>query len=485
MEAGVVGRRLLASPAGTPLLDLAASLLNRKAARGPLVALADRMLCAYLHGGRGNGGGPNRLERERILIARSILSTVDRLARDGALSPHLTRVITRLWARALLVPASATGPGREFVGRYGCEPPWFIAVSPGHACNLTCSGCYAGSLDGQANLSWKVFDQIISQARRLWGIKLVVISGGEPLAYRSEGKDVLDVVESHPDCLFLMFTNGTLIDDQVAARMERLGNLTPALSVEGMRPTTDERRGQGVFDRVLDSMSRLREAGVPVGISATVSRDNCEELMSDEFLDYFFYRKGAFYGFLFQYMPIGREPDLDLMPTPRQRLELWRRSWEVIAEKKIFLFDFWNHGTLVNGCVSAGRERGYMHFDWDGLVMPCVFAPYSVGNVNDIFTRGGDLNQLWEAPFFEAIRRWQSEYGYGNGGPSREANWLRPCPARDHFGDFSEIVARYGPTPADTAARDAETDEEYLRGLVSYGQELARLSQGIWEDEYL
>ncbi len=62
---------------------------------------------------------------------------------------------------------------------------------------------------------------------------------------------------------------------------------------------------------------------------------------------------------------------------------------------------------------------------------------------------------------------------------------LLASPARDHFGDFREMVARYGPEPADTAARDAVADEEYLRGLTSYGRELARLSQAIWEEEYL
>jgi hypothetical protein len=173
------------------------------------------------------------------------------------------------------------------------------------------------------------------------------------------------------------------------------------------------------------------------------------------------------------------------MPTPRQRLDFWRRSWDVISNKKIFLFDFWNHGTLVHGCVAAGRERGYMHIDWDGEATPCVFAQHSTGNINDIFTRGGNLNDIWDAPFFRAFREWQREYGYGSEKPSSEANWLIPCPVRDHHQIFRRLIERYDPVPEGAPAREALADKDYYRGMVSYGEELNRLSKDIWEGEYL
>jgi len=55
-------------------------------------------------------------------------------------------------------------------------------------------------------LSWDVFDRIITEAKTLWGVRFFVISGGEPMAYRSEGKDLLDMAEKHNDCLFMMYT---------------------------------------------------------------------------------------------------------------------------------------------------------------------------------------------------------------------------------------------------------------------------------------
>lgn len=485
IDVGTLGAKLVASPIGTLALDLATGMLLRGVVRTPLVRLVDRWLCAALDGSDDPMTRNSRMERERLMIARAILHTFDRLLEKGALAPGFARVTLRLWARALTVPTASKPGACAFKARYGCDPPWVIAVSPEHACNLGCQGCYAGSDSGAATLNRRVLDRVISEAKELWGVNVVVVTGGEPFMYRSEGAEILDIVEKHRDSLFLIFTNGTLIDDSIARRLARLGNATVALSVEGMRETTDARRGPGVFDRVLEAASLLSAHGAAYGISATVTCENYRELMSDNFLDFFFKELNAFYGFLFQYMPVGRDYQVELMPTPRQRLDFWRRSWDVISNKKIFLFDFWNHGTLVHGCVAAGRERGYMHIDWDGEVTPCVFAQHSTGNVNDIFARGGNLNDIWDTPFFRAFREWQREYGYGSEKPSSEANWLIPCPVRDHHQIFRRLIERYDPVPEGAPAREALADKDYYRGLISYGEELNRLSRSIWEQEYL
>jgi MoaA/NifB/PqqE/SkfB family radical SAM enzyme len=326
----------------------------------------------------------------------------------------------------------------------------------------------------------------MDEAKAFWGTPLFVFSGGEPLLYRSEGHGVLDAVQKHPDSLFLMFTNGTRIDESVARRLERLGNLTPALSVEGLEARTDERRGKGRFARTLEAMSLLRRAGVPFGISVTVTGSNMDEILSDRFLDFFFIEQGAFYGFVFHYMPIGREAGLDRMPTPAQRVEIWKRTWEAIETKRIFLFDFWNHGPMVGGCLSAGREGGYLYIDWNGRVMPCVFAPYAVARLQEVYARGETLEDVWRAPLLRAIRDWQREYGYdGDLVPRREGNWLRPCPVRDHYPLFREWLDRYRPEPENEAARAAWKSGAYLEGMSAYGAELKDLTDAIWEDVYV
>jgi len=480
-----IAGQLLRSRFSSPLFAVGHRLLRNDTLRRRLVRLADRWLSAQLTADKRTFSAGHRFAEERWLIARAVLHTVDRLIARQAIAPHVTGVITKLWGRALGLMVAPSPAWRRFQAENGCRPPLLITVSPGHACNLHCTGCYANSGPGTAKLPWSILDRVVTEAKALWGIPLVTFSGGEPLAYRSEGKDVLDIVQKHADLLYLMFTNGTLIDKGTAARLSRLGNLTPAISVEGLRSRTDAWRGAGTFDRVLQAMAHLREAGVPFGISVTVTRANCQEVLADEFLDFFFAQQGAFYGFLFHYMPIGRHASLEAMMTPEQRIAFWRRTWEVVAEKRIFLMDFWNFGTMVQGCISAGREGGYIYVDWNGKVMPCVFAPYAVADLQAVYAQGGTLNDVWRAPFFQAIRQWQREYGYGRAEPSRESNWLRPCPIRDHHGTFRELLARYQPEPEDEAAGEVLADGEYCANLVAYGQHLAEISQEIWEEEYL
>ncbi|MEW6554678.1 MAG: radical SAM protein [Actinomycetota bacterium] len=476
---------MLNGRAGDPVLDLLVWLLRSDRLRPLLFHGAERWLKSYLRGRDADPSANVRINEEHLLTALAILDTVDRLIARKAISPHLLRVIAELWGRALTAPAEARPAVMRFREERGCDPPWFIAISPGRACNLRCPGCYSASDGSNASLPWPILDRILTEAKGLWGINLVVISGGEPLAYRSEGKNIIDLAEKHTDLLFLTFTNGTLIDAATARRLGRTGNLTPALSVEGLRERTDAARGTGIFDGIIEAMRLLAEAGVPTGISVTATHDNSEELLSDPFVDLFFDELGAFYGFLFQYMPMGRNCDPGRMPTPAQRLRLWRRSWKIVETRKVFLFDFWNHGTMVHGCIAAGRERGYMHVDWNGKVMPCVFAPYSGGNILDIYERGGTLNDIWEAPFFRAIRAWQREYRYGSDGTRSTGNWLAPCPARDHHQAFRAMIDEHGPEPQDESSGLCFSGDGLYDNLLRYGREMREISSLIWESEYL
>lgn len=485
MDPRRLGGRIIDSNASSLAVDLATRLILVDRLRRPLISIAEKWIGYYAAKEDKRLGMSPRIIRERQLALRAIINAFDKSIERRHLSPHLIRVIMHLWGHALTGSEETRPALRRFREEYGTQPPWLIALSPGHACNLRCKGCYAASDGMSSKLPWSIVDRIISEAKELWGIFLVVFTGGEPLAYRSEGRDIIDLMEKHQDLLFLVFTNGTLLDRRTAERMVNIGNMTTAISVDGMRETTDAIRGEGVFDQAVAALRLMHEVGVPAGISATSTRFNCEEILSDRFVDFFFEEVGAFYGFIFQYMPIGRSGNPSMMPTPEQRLEMWRRGWEIVEKRKLFLFDFWNYGTMVHGCVSAGRQRGYLHIDWNGAVTPCVFAPYSVANIEDVYARGGNLNDIWKSPFLQAIRDWQRERGYGREGLDEEANWLTPCPIRDHHAQFKQWLDHYRPEPEEGMI-SPDLDEELFHGeLIQYGDELRELFQPVWRREYL
>jgi len=425
--------------------------------------------------------------RDRLAIGVAVLRTVEKAILEDRLSPSTTQKLLNVLLGEAIIKEGDEKAKSRFEEKYGARPPSFLLISPTKKCNLYCPGCYADSDRTEVKLPWSLLDRVVGEARGLWGARFFVISGGEPLLYQDEGKGILDLVEKYADCFFLMYTNGTLIDEKMAQRMAEAGNIMPAVSVEGLKETTEKRRGRGVFGRILQAFENLFQAKVFYGISITITRNNVYEAFSDEVIDFYFYHLGAHFAWAFQYMPVGRAFTLELLPTPEQRLWLWKRAWQLVREKHIFLIDFWNSGTATHGCVSAGRSGGYLVVNWDGTVTPCVFVPYSPVNLYEAYGQGKDLNDIWASPFLAEIRKWQTDYGYGKNhkleGPVK--NWIRPCPIRDHFEQMYVMLQKHRPRPIDDNASKALLDPEYYQGLVDYDRQVAALLDPIWEKHYL
>lgn len=431
---------------------------------------------------------PPGVQADKLALALALLSAADRaLAEDSLSRASLDGLIGRL-LHDVLGRVAAEDVKQRFAGRNGCRPPEFLTLSPGKICNLRCTGCYANAGPTPEKLDWITLDRIVQEAHDLWGLRFFVISGGEPFAYHDEGHGVLDLAERHPDCFFLSYSNGTLISETVAQRLADLGNFTPGLSIEGPRALTDARRGAGVFDKVVAAAERLRKNKVAFGLSLTATRENADEILSDEVIDLFFGRLGAMYAWVFHYMPIGRAPSLELMMTPEQRVALYERLWHLVRDRRLFIADFWNSATVTNGCVAGGRAGGYFYIDWNGAVCPCVFVPYSPVNIHDVYARGGTLDDVWGEPFFAGFRTWQRDYGYRQGGERYDGgrgNWLRPCLIRDHHARFQTLLAEHAPAPTDQAAFEALDDPAYHEGLAEFDRRLAELTDPMWQACYL
>jgi MoaA/NifB/PqqE/SkfB family radical SAM enzyme len=440
----------------------------------------EKLLMNGLKEARSNPDKLTGIEEDRAAMGLAIMGSVDRALKENRFSEAYLRNILNILVKTLFMEGGDVETVRQFQAQFGVRSPSFLLLSPGKACNLHCTGCYADSTEQARALSWSILDRMVEEAKTLWGDRFFVISGGEPFAYRSEGKGIIDLIEKHNDCIFMAYTNSTLINENISQRLAKAGNLLVCISVEGWKERTDERRGAGVFDKILAAMDLLRRDGVPFGISLTGTRYNVEEILSDEFID-FFMQQGAIFAWLFQYMPIGRSFTLDLMPTPEQRTWMWRRSWEIIRERRFFLADFWNHGTAVDGCLSAGGHGagGYFYVDWNGAISPCVFMPYSPVNIKDIYARGGTLNDVWQEPFFRALRQWQLDYNH------QRRNGLAPCPNRDHHGELEELLRQYEPEPIDANAAETLTDPNYTAGLLAYNRRFEDLTRDIWEKHYV
>lgn len=424
---------------------------------------------------------PPGVQEDKYYLAIAFWNAFAKSIKNGLISGEVLKNLTP----AIEKIKYTTDKEIAFEESNGFKAPQFLTISPSKACNLKCKGCYASSSDLNHNkLDYDLFKKIITDERNLWGRHFTVISGGEPFIYRDNGKDIIDLAAEFPDHLFLVYTNGTLISKKVAARLADIGNITPAISVEGFERETDERRGEGTFKKILAAMENLREVGVPFGLSVTASRNNYKTVVSDEFYEYFMDQQGALYAWIFQYMPIGRAFTIDLMPTPEERLYMWMRERELVREQKRLIADFWNGGPLSNGCICSGRPRtGYFYIDWNGNIMPCVFIPYYTHNIKDIYQSGGNLNSILSGPFYNDLRKWH--HSYIDGQPSEKmGNMLAECAIRDHNPMLRRIVQKNGAHSEDEAAQEAISDSKYAKRMRQYGRNLKEIMDPIWETYY-
>ncbi len=348
----------------------------------------------------------------------------------------------------------------RFVSTHGFNPPFFFVMSPTMRCNLRCEGCYAGRYEKE-ELSFELMDRIMMEAKEI-GIHFITISGGEPFLRKD---DLLKLFAKHSDMYFQVYTNGTLIDKGLAKKLAEVGNVACALSLEGFENETDLRRGKGIFRRVSEAMDNLKSEGVLFGFSAVPTRRNAEVLCSEEFFD-FVIEKGCFFGWFFQYIPIGMNPNVDLMMTPEQRNNFRNKLKEIRRHKPIFVADFWNDGPYMRGCMAGGRT--YFHITSKGDVEPCVFVHFAVDNIKD-----KSLREILNSDFFKAIRAHQ---------PCSE-NHLRPCMVIDNPYIMRDVCAKFNAYPTHPGSESIIKDKKIVSFLDDYSENFKKIVDPIWYEK--
>ena len=341
--------------------------------------------------------------------------------------------------------------------KYGCNIPWAILLDPTSACNLHCTGCWAAEYGNKLNLTYEEIDNIIEQGKEL-GVYMYIYTGGEPLVRKH---DLIRICEKHSDCVFLSFTNGTLIDEAFADEMLRVGNFVPAISLEGFESATDFRRGDGVYKKATDAMKLLQKKKLFYGISSCYTSANFESITSEEYFDSLI-DLGASFLWYFHYMPVGTDASPELMPTPEQRKETYRRIRHYRSVKPLFAMDFQNDAEYVEGCIAGGRR--YFHINANGDIDPCVFIHYSDSNI-----REKTILEALQSPLMMA---------YHDGQPFNE-NMLRPCPMLENPDKLRKMVA--GTTAHSTDLQSPESVEHLCAKCDRYAQNWKPVADEMWK----
>ncbi len=306
--------------------------------------------------------------------------------------------------------------------RYQCAIPRDILIDPTNACNIQCNGCWAKDYDNHQSLSYAKLDEVMTEAQKL-GTMDILMTGGEPLLRKD---DILKLAEKHRKLFFGVFTNGILIDEKFIRQMAACKNINVFLSIEGFKKDTDDRRGEGSYDKFLEAMKLLKAYDIGFGFSLCYHKKNYKAVTSDEFLD-FLREQGAWFGWAFGYRPIGKNADVSLCLNAEERGFVRNRINSYCKKHDFTIIDLFNNGHKAYGCVGAGN--GYIHINAAGDVEPCAFCHYSDSNLHEM-----TLTRALQSPFFRAFRKSQPF----------SKNPLTPCPMMDQPEEIVKVTASAG-----------------------------------------
>ncbi|MCQ2258307.1 MAG: radical SAM protein [Bacteroidaceae bacterium] len=271
--------------------------------------------------------------------------------------------------------------------------PAFVMISVTESCNLRCSGCWV-SAGGKKRLTNEQLDGIISSCKAE-GSYFFGILGGEPLMY----KGLFDVFKKHSDCYFQLFTNATLLTDDIAKQLRALGNVTPLISVEGLKDESDRRRGANeVYDRTLNGIRACRKEGLIFGVAASICKNNFDELVSRDHIERVA-KEGAAYLWYYIYRPVGANPMPEAALDKTQIKALREFLVEERRDAPVVLIDtYWDDKGVAMCPGATGMSHhvgpsGALEF-CPPLQMACEYVDETGKNVGELFKQSSFMADL-------------------------------------------------------------------------------------------
>ncbi|MBS4882385.1 MAG: radical SAM protein [Peptoniphilus harei] len=344
---------------------------------------------------------------------------------------------------------------------YNCNIPWVILFDPTSACNLKCTGCWAAEYGHKNNLTYDEMASIVKQGNEL-GTYFFILTGGEPLVRKD---DVIRLAKEFNDSAFHIFTNGTLIDDEFCQKVVEAGNISFALSIEGTEESTDLRRGDGVFQKVMKAMDLMKEHKLLYGASICYTSQNYKYVTDDDFIK-MLVDHGCKLAWFFHYMPVGKDADVSLLLSPEEREHVYHKVREIRSfdyPQNIFTIDFQNDGEFINGCIAGGKN--YFHINSLGDMEPCVFIHYSDSNI-----REKTIKECLTSPLF---------MGFHDNQPFNK-NLLKPCPMLENPGRLTKIVNDSGARNTDMIA--PESAEDLQVKTTPYAMAWNKKANELWDE---
>ena len=175
--------------------------------------------------------------------------------------------------------ADACLPAEErILGAADLEAPLYVAWQITNECNLACLHCIEESGPGKAfkdelsrEETFRILDQLVKAE-----VPYLSFSGGEPMVHPHFWEMAEFVTASGAQ--LKIETNGHFITAESAARLKSLDVKAVQVSIDGATAATfDKMRVRGRFERALEALRHLRQAGVPIEVNYVPARFSIHE----------------------------------------------------------------------------------------------------------------------------------------------------------------------------------------------------------------
>ncbi len=237
-----------------------------------------------------------------------------------------------------------------------------IVVNQG--CKAGCGCCFRYNKD-VITMEENLLERITEYAsRHLFSISL---TGGEP----TECIDLIGRIAGRfPDLRIYITSNGENYDEEVINILRNNPNLFPAISLNGIADIHDISRHPGSFNRVMNTIEKLRAERIPFGIMSMVNHSNIKQVVSGELAE-FFENTGACTVEFFHYYPIGDDD--------RRHIKLMLNSEEIdesLRYRNKLLKSNPYRFLYRSAQVNTKRCERVMEIWTDGTVSYCPYSPW-------------------------------------------------------------------------------------------------------------
>lgn len=292
--------------------------------------------------------------------------------------------------------------------------PFSVVFNLTNRCNLLCQHCFQKASIQEKDMMTKQQKLTIIDQLNEAGTAAITFSGGEPLL----SDDFWEIAgyASSKGIFVSIDTNGTLIDNSIAAKLVEFGVHYAQVSIDS--PDSKEHdtfRGMdGAFELSMKGVAAMKAVGMYLSMGVTLTAFNADKI--DHFIG--LAKKNRFDRIVFYHLiPVGRGEsvrNLDLTPEKRAQVmeklaSIYDPELEILSETPHYATETAKNRDKVpqklpdSNCFpitsffNMGRERQYMR------ALRFVFGGCPAGRLYANIQPNGDLTPCMFSPFYPVV----------------------------------------------------------------------------------